>query len=63
MEKDFSTILQNKMKEKNITKAELARAIDVTDTSISRYIKGAAKPRPLLLGRIARVLECSVEDF
>ena len=63
MKKDFPTILQNKMNEKNITKAELARAIDVTDTSISRYVKGTAKPKPIYLERIAKVLGCSIEDF
>lgn len=60
---EFSTILKNKLKEKRISQSELARRIDVTDTSISRYINGTAKPRPILLERIATVLNCSITDF
>lgn len=59
----FSTILKRKLKEQKISQSELARLIDVTDTSISRYINGTAKPRPILLARIAAVLNCSIADF
>lgn len=60
---NFPIILENKIKERNITKAELARLIDVSDTTIHRYINGTATPRPLLLNRIIKVLKCSENDF
>ena len=58
MKKDFPEILKNKMNIKGITQADLAR-----DTTIYRYLKNLAKPRPLILNRIAKVLDCSVKDF
>lgn len=61
--KDFSKILQQKMKEKNISQVELARAIDVSDTTVYRYMRGLAIPRPLLMTRIIKVLNCSQDDF
>lgn len=59
----FSTILEKKLKDKGMTKAELARRIDVADTTVGRYIKGTMKPRPLILNRIAKVLDCSIKDL
>lgn len=59
----FSKILENKMKEQGITKAELARRVDVADTTIGRYVKGTMLPSPLILNRIAKVLECPIKDF
>ena len=63
MKDNFPSILKNKMIEKHISSAELARRVDVTDTSIYRYTNGIAKPRRLILERIALVLGCSPEDF
>ena len=60
---EFAIRLKNRLKEKNITQSELARRIDVSDTTISRYITGTARPRTLLLNRIAVVLDCSVIYF
>lgn len=61
--KDFSEILRLKMKEKNITQIELSRAIDVSDTSIYRYLNGLAYPRPLLMDRLIKVFKCPSSDF
>ena len=60
---DFATILIEKMNKQKITPAKLSKLIDVADTSVHRYIKGTAKPRKLLLERIARVLHCSIDEF
>ena len=60
---DFSIILKNKLIEKRISQADLSRLIDVSDTTISRYILGRAKPKDLLLKRLAKVLNCSILDF
>lgn len=40
---DFGVILDNKLKNKNISKAQLARLIDVSDTTVSRYVLGYTK--------------------
>lgn len=61
--KEFSKILVSKMKEHKITQAELSRMIDVSDTTVYRYIKGETKPHPLLMQRLADVFKCSVKDL
>lgn len=61
---DFGIILENKMKIKHISKAQLARLIDVSDTTISRYTLGyTRRPKKLLLERITKVLRCSIKEF
>ena len=59
----FSSILKSKLKEKHITKAELARLIDVADTTVGRYVKGTMMPRPLILNRIAKVLDIDIHEI
>lgn len=59
----FSESLEKKMKERGMTKAELARRIDVADTTVGRYVNGTMHPRPLLYNRILRVLNCTKEDL
>lgn len=63
LREDFPIILQIKMNEQNINKADLARMIDVADTSVHRYIKGTAKPRDAILRKIAKALHCSMYEF
>ena len=58
----FATLLKNKLNEKQMTKAELARLIDVADTTVGRYVKGTMTPRPLLLNRIIKVLDIDIRD-
>lgn len=61
---NFAIALNKKMKEKNISKAELARQIDVSDTTISRYTNGEViKPKKIILNRIADILGCSVDEI
>lgn len=60
---DFPEILLNEMRRKNINKADFARLINVTDTTVHCYIKGTAKPRDVILERMAKALNCSVNDF
>ena len=59
----FSTNLLLMLKRTNITKAELARRIDATDTTINRYINGTAEPKLTMLYRIAEVFDCSIDDL
>ena len=59
----FSKLLEKKLQEKGMSKAELARIIDVADTTVGRYVKGTMTPRPLILNRIAKALDCSSEEL
>ena len=61
---DFGIIIKNKLNKNNMSQADLSRMIDVSDTTISRYILGQVdKPKRLLLERIAKVLKCSINEF
>lgn len=63
IQKRFSHILKTKLKEKHMTKAELARQIDVADTTVGRYVRGTMMPRPLILNRIAKVLDIDIREI
>lgn len=51
------------MNEQHISRAEIARKIDVSDTTISRYLKGNTKPKIYLLRRLATELHCTTKDL
>lgn len=53
--------IRDLMKERNMTQKELADKINVTEASISRYIKEERIPRIDVLVNIARVFNVSVE--
>ena len=61
--KNFGIKLKRLLKENNMKQIDLARLIDVTDTTMSRYVQGKVKPKPLLLKRIAEVFNCSTKDL
>jgi hypothetical protein len=51
--------------EKEITPADFARSIEVTPTSVVRYVAREGRPRPEVMARIAEVTEGAVQpnDF
>ena len=49
------------MKNENMTQKELASKINVTEASMSRYLKGERTPRIDVLANIARVFDVSIE--
>lgn len=57
----FSTRLTEKMKEQNITAAELSRRTGISKARISQYIHGAYSPSGKALVDIASTLLCSEE--
>lgn len=61
--KGFSYRLRTMMKRKWISQEEMAERIGVTQTMISRYINGQALPSVLVVRKIAKVLDCSMDDF
>lgn len=48
---------------KGITQRQLAEAIGATEVSVSRYISGDRIPKAPTCIKIAKVLDCSVEDL
>ena len=59
----FAEVLSRKIKERGITKAELSRMIDVSNTTITNYTKGRVRPHPLLLQRLAMVFNCRISEL
>lgn len=59
----FSKNLTRMMKEDHRTQEELAYAIGVSRTMVSRYMTGQSIPSFTTVVRIAEVLFCSLDDF
>lgn len=53
--------LQKALDESGLSRAELSRAADVTEASISRYLSGKAEPRTAELIRISGVLGKTID--
>ena len=56
MSNDFASKLISQRSEKNLTQQQLADAIGITPSQISRYESGQAKPRKTVLIKLAKAL-------
>lgn len=63
MNEIFSTNLRNMLYARNRTQAELAKAMNVTETSVSFWVNGSVVPRHKTVDRICQYLKCSREDL
>jgi transcriptional regulator with XRE-family HTH domain len=61
MNKQISERLEAVLEEKNIKQKELAKAIGVTEVTISRYLNGERKPRPDIIIKMADYLGVSTD--
>ena len=61
--KEFSRVLRVRMRRKNMTQKELAEEADVTETTMSRYMNATRSPETYALVRIAKALDCSVDEL
>lgn len=57
----MGTTIKKLMEERKMTQKELAAAINVTEASMSRYLKDERIPRIDVLVNIARIFNVSVE--
>lgn len=60
---DFSDRLKEAIEKSDLTQRELAERLGLTETSISRYVRGVRIPRATTIPRIAKVLNVSVESL
>lgn len=63
MDREFSQILQDFLKENGLTQVAFAKAIDVKQSQVSEWIKGKAKPSYDILKRMALSFEISADYF
>ena len=60
---EFSKRLKTRLKYAGMSQTELAEKVGVTRNMISRYVNGDSLPTFIILDRIARALNCSIDDF
>ena len=59
----FSTNLRNYLDAQRKTQSDLARHLNVSAVSVSRWANGESLPRANMLDRICAYLGCSTEDL
>lgn len=61
--KEFARRLRSLMTRRGITQEQLADILNSTQSLISRYATGETIPGAVTLNRIAKILNCSMDDF
>lgn len=59
----FSDLLARFIRKSGITQYELADRIGISTVMMSRYSTGKSAPTPLIMQKIARELDCSIDDL
>ena len=60
---EFGRRLRKMMFRKNVTQIELSERTGISQTLLSRYIMGKSNPGFYNVDKIAKALDCSVDDF
>lgn len=60
---EFSRKLKRKLKIRNITRHELADKMGLSYNSICRYSRGEHIPNVLVINKMAKILDCTVEEL
>lgn len=56
---EFSSLILQKLNEKNMTISDLAKAIDVTDVTVKNWLKTRHFPRQFkIFSKLSKVLDC-----
>lgn len=55
--------IKAKREQANITQAELARELDITQGAVSQWETGVTKPSIDLMFKIAKLFGCTVEEL
>ena len=61
--REFAYRLRSLMNRKWITQEQLADQINTSQVMISRYVRGETIPSAITLRKMAKALECSMDDF
>ena len=63
MNEIFSENLRNQLYLKRWSQADLARRMNTSEASVSKWCLGSAVPRPKKIDQICMLLGCTVEDL
>lgn len=61
--KEFAYRLRSLMNRNRITQEKLSEELNTTQAMISRYVRGETIPSAITLRKIAKILNCSMDDF
>ena len=61
--KSFGAFLGQRRKELGLTQKELAQRLFVTDSAVSKWERGLAKPRADKLPQLAKLYGCTIEEL
>ena len=61
--KEFSIRLRNAIHRRRYTQEQFCNEIGITQAMLSRYLNGKAFPNFRVLDKMARVLDCSMDEF
>lgn len=61
--KGFSDLLSKQIRRSAMTRGELADRIGISSVMMSRYSTGKSAPTPQMMQKLARALDCSVDDL
>lgn len=60
---EFAHRLRTMMKRKYISQEQLAELVGISRAMINRYMNGKALPSVLIVRKIVKVLDCSIDDL
>lgn len=60
---EFGARLSSIMRRKNISQLELSRLTGISNVLLNRYISGQVVPGFVAVDKIARALNCSIDEF
>lgn len=60
---EFSFRLRKRMKRKGYNQRQLAELTGLSEVTLSRYINGVREPSSSVVYRIAKVLNCTVDEL
>lgn len=61
--KEFAYKLRSLMNRNRVTQEQLSESLNTTQAMISRYVRGETIPSVIVLRKIAKILNCSMDDF
>lgn len=63
MKEIFSENLRNQLYLKRMSQSELAKKLNITEASVSKWVQGVTTPRSKKIDEICTVLRCTIDDL
>lgn len=63
MKEIFAENLRNQLYLNRMSQSELARKLNVTEASVSKWVQGSSIPRTKKFEELCKVLKCTIDDL